>query len=89
VVRESRYIVQIGTDKHLPRIEELVSGEELWGGRFRLHISANQNGAARTIYGSSELEVAVHAAEYLIRREQENNPNRTAPKRVTRREPFP
>jgi hypothetical protein len=69
-LRESKYLVYIGNHTYLLRIEELVSGPALWGGKFRLQLCADRERQPKTIYGSSELEVAERGAEYLVRQNQ-------------------
>lgn len=59
------YELKIGSASHILRIEELVSGSAVWGGVFRLVISANGSTEAKTIYGATADEVAHRAAELL------------------------
>jgi hypothetical protein len=68
LLREHRFIVQIGTETVILRVEELVSGSPLWSGKFRLQIPASTTTEAKIIYGESEEEVARLGAEFLDRR---------------------
>ena len=65
VLKEHRYVVQVGIVKHVLRIEELVSGAALWRDKFRLQIPADLNTQAKTIYGASAEEVAKLGAGLL------------------------
>jgi hypothetical protein len=67
VLKEHRYLVQIGAETHVLRIQELVDGTVGWGGRFRLQIPAGGGANAQTIYGSTGEEVARLAAETFER----------------------
>ncbi len=40
LLKEHRYVVQIGDRKHILRVEELVSGEAIWIDKFRLQGSS-------------------------------------------------
>jgi hypothetical protein len=65
VLKEHRYVVHVGTVKHVLRIEELVSGRAVWRDKFRLLIPADPNSPAETIYGASAEEVAELGANFL------------------------
>ena len=65
LLRHHRYEVQIGNQSHVLRIEELVSGSGLWGGKFRIQMAANGTVEAKTFYGASADAVAQQAAELL------------------------
>jgi hypothetical protein len=65
VLKEHQYVVQVGTVKHVLRIEELVSGAALWRDKFRLQIPADLNTQTKTIYGASAEEVAELGADFL------------------------
>ena len=65
VLKEHRYVVHVGTVKHVLRVEELVSGAALWRDKFRLQIPADLNNQAKTIYGASAEEVAELGADFL------------------------
>jgi hypothetical protein len=68
LLKEYRYVVQIGTEKHLLRVEELVAGPAVWNGKFRLQILADDERGAETIYGASADGVAQRGAEVMNRR---------------------
>lgn len=65
LLKEHRYVVQIGDRKHILRVEELVSGEAIWTDKFRLQIPADLNRAAKTLYGAAASEVAKMGADFL------------------------
>ena len=65
ILKEHRYVVQIGDRKHILRVEELVSGEAIWTDKFRLQIPADLNRQAKTLYGATASEVAKMGADFL------------------------
>ena len=65
VLKEHRYVVHVGSVKHVLRVEELVSGPAVWRDKFRLLIPADPSGEAKTIYGASAKEVAKLGAGVL------------------------
>lgn len=65
LLKEHRYRVQIGAEARILLVEEHISGMTGWAGKFRVHIPGDSTGESRTIYGSSDQEVAYLAAEYL------------------------
>jgi hypothetical protein len=71
ILKEHRYVVQVGDKKHILRIEELVSGKAIWKEKFRLQIPAESNRAANTLYGASAAEVAKSGADFLAQRKLE------------------
>jgi len=81
VLKEHRYLVQIGAETRVLRIQELVHGTAGWGGRFRLQIPAEGGADAQTIYGSTSEEVARLAAETFKRAHLKLDP-RSASKRT-------
>jgi len=64
ILKEHRYVVQVGPVSHVLRIEELVSGPAVWRDNFRLLIPADRNREAKTIYGASAEEVAELGADF-------------------------
>jgi len=72
ILQEYRYVVQIGNEKHIFRIEELVSGNAIWKEKFRLQIPAAFDREAKTFYGRSATEVAKLGADFLAHRELES-----------------
>jgi hypothetical protein len=65
ILKEHRYVVQVGAVNHVLRIEELVSGPALWRAKFRLNIPADLNRQAEILYGASADEVAELGADFL------------------------
>jgi hypothetical protein len=65
ILKEHRYVVEIGDQKYVFRIEELVSGKAIWKEKFRLHIPAESNRSAKTLYGASAAEVAKLGADFV------------------------
>jgi hypothetical protein len=65
ILKEHRYVVQVGAVNHVLRIEELVSGPAVWRDKFRLHIPADLKSEAKTIYGASAEQVAKLGADVL------------------------
>jgi hypothetical protein len=72
LLKQHRYVVQIGIESHLLRIEERVSGLGVWRGKFRVQIPATTRNEATTIYGRSADEVAAAAARFLDYRRRES-----------------
>ena len=68
LLKEYRYVVQIGAETHVLRVEELVAGPAVWGGKFRLQILADEQRGAQLIYGTSADEVAQKGAAVMDRR---------------------
>jgi len=69
LLRHYRYEVQIGSSSHVLRVEELISGPAVWGGKFRIQLPANGTVGAKTFYGASVDAVALEVAELLSQRE--------------------
>lgn len=65
LVREERFIVLIGAEEVILRVQELVSGLELWPQRCRVQIPASHTRGALTCYGATPQEVAERAAKEL------------------------
>jgi hypothetical protein len=68
LLREHRYFVQVGTDVHTLRVEELVAGPAVWRSKFRLQIPASHGTTAEVIYGENADEVAEKAATVISQR---------------------
>lgn len=64
-IRETRYIVYIGLEEHVLRVQELLGGLEPWPARFRTQIPASAEREATTLYGATEKEVVERATEFL------------------------
>jgi len=73
LVRHHRYEIKIGSESQILRIEELVSGPDVWGGTYRLVLLVGDGKTAKTIYGATADEVANRAVE-LMTRERFCNP---------------
>jgi hypothetical protein len=67
IIKEERYIVYIGTEEHMLRVQELLRGLEPWPERFRAQIPASAERQATTVYGSTGREVVELATEFLNR----------------------
>ena len=65
LLREERYILYSGVQEHVMRLQELVGGDEVWPGRFRVELSASEGKKAARFYGSSSSEVIERATRYL------------------------
>lgn len=65
ILKEHRYVVQVGAVSHVLRVEELVSGPAVWRAKFRLNIPADLSRQAEVIYGASADEVAELGADFL------------------------
>jgi hypothetical protein len=65
ILKEHRYVVQVGPVSHVLRIQELVSGPAVWRDKFRLLIPADPTTQAKTIYGASAEQVAELGANFL------------------------
>lgn len=65
MIKEERYIVYLGTEEYVLRVQELLGGLEPWPDRFRAQIPASAERNATTVYGSTGREVAERATEYL------------------------
>jgi hypothetical protein len=65
LVRHYRYEIKIGSISQIFRIEELISGPDVWGGTFRLVLPVSAGKETKTIYGATADEVANRAAELM------------------------
>jgi phenylacetate-coenzyme A ligase PaaK-like adenylate-forming protein len=65
LIREDRYLLRIGAEEHILRVQELVWGSERWPEPFRVEICASGGHKAAKFYGTSAREVVEMAAEYL------------------------
>lgn len=66
-IREERYIVYIGAEEHVLRVQELLQGLEPWPAKFRTQIPASAERQATTLYGSTEKEVVERVTEFLAK----------------------
>lgn len=65
VIREERYLVEIGAEQFILRVQELISGCAFWPGKFRIHVPASQDGRSTTVYGATALETIENATQLL------------------------
>lgn len=65
MIKEERYIINIGNEAHVLHIEELLWGVAEWPEQFRAHIPPSEDRDANTVYGATAREVAERAMEYL------------------------
>ena len=65
LIREERYIFQIGTEEHILRVQEIISGAEAWRERFRIQVAASHTREAKTFYGTTSQAVVRRAVEFL------------------------
>ena len=65
LIREERYIFQIGTEEHILRVQEIISGADAWPERFRIKVPASHTREAKTFYGATSDEVVQRATEFL------------------------
>jgi len=65
LIKEERYIFSIGTEEHVLRVQELVSGSTPWPEPFRTHLPASNFREARKFHGRTALAAADRATEYI------------------------
>jgi hypothetical protein len=65
MIKEETYILYIGTEEYVLRVQELLWGLEPWPERFRVQIPASAERKATTVYGSTGRDAAERAMEYL------------------------
>jgi len=65
LVKEERYILLLGTEEHILRVQELISGTTVWPMPYRINLAASYAQEGKTFYGTSAREVVERAAEYL------------------------
>jgi len=65
VIKEERYILQIGSYEHILRVQELLNGVAPWPDRFRVQLVASHAHPGKTIYAASAEETVMLAATYL------------------------
>jgi len=73
MIKEEQYIICIGAEEHVIRVQELLWGSEAWPERFRARISQSMERLAITVYGSSGREVAERPVERLSHFSCEDN----------------
>ena len=65
MINEEKYILYIGTEEHVLRVQELLWGLEPWPEKFRALLPASREWTATAVYGSSGREAAERAMEFL------------------------
>ena len=65
IIKEERYIVRVGYEEHVLRVQELVSGPDYWHNPFRVQLEASARREARTIFGADSREVVEKATDYI------------------------
>ena len=65
LIREERYILQIGAEEHILRVQEILSGAEDWPERFRIQVPASHTREAKRFYGATSQAVVGRAIEFL------------------------
>jgi hypothetical protein len=66
LIREFRYILQVGAEEIDMRVQELVWGSERWPERCRIHVTASHTRKAQRFYGATPRETVEQAVEYLL-----------------------
>ena len=84
LIKEERYIFSIGTEEHVLRVQELVSGSTPWPEPFRTHLPASNFREARKFHGRTALAAADRATEYISSTVREVPPYRAALTRATK-----
>jgi len=65
MIKEDRYVVYIGSEEYVLRVQELLWGLDPWPERFRVLLPASNEWTATTMYGSTAREAAERTMEYL------------------------
>ena len=65
LIKEERYLVRIGSQEYVLRPQRLVSGDEVWPGRWQIDVSASPGIQAKRFYGQTSLQAAAKAAKHL------------------------
>jgi hypothetical protein len=65
MIKEERYIVYLDTEEHILRVQQLLSGLEPWPEKFRALLPSSEEWTATMVYGSSGIEAAERAMQYL------------------------
>lgn len=65
LIREERYILNIGLEKHFLRVQELISAPTNWPHAFRIQLAASPARNARNFYGVTARAVLDLAAAHL------------------------
>lgn len=65
LITEYRYILQIGVEEVVLRVQELIWGAEPWPEKCRIQLPASPTRAAQKFYGANPREVVEKAVQYL------------------------
>lgn len=65
LIKEERYILRVGTEEHVLRVQQLLQGSTPWSERFRIELPASRTRNARKFYGTTAREVVDLAVEFL------------------------
>lgn len=65
ILKEERYLLYLNGNEHFLRVQELISGTEIWPERFRVQLAASSERESARFYGSTALEVVLRASSYL------------------------
>lgn len=66
LIREERFILRIGTEEHVLRVQQLVLGDARWPDEWRVNVPASHGLKAKLCYGSTAEQAAASAAEHLL-----------------------
>lgn len=65
LIREHRYVLSLGLDTHVLRVEELIAGPISWPRKFRIRLPASMRSEAKTFYGTTGNQVARKITAFL------------------------
>lgn len=65
LIREHGYILSLGLDTHVLRVEELIAGPISWPRKFRVHLPASMRSEAKTFYGATGNQAAKKITAFL------------------------
>ncbi len=65
LIKEEKYILYLGTEEHVLRVQNLVWGLEPWPEKFRALLPPSRRWTATVVYGSSGREAVERAMEYM------------------------
>lgn len=65
LLREERYVLQIGSEEYVLRAQELIRGANPWPGKCRVQLAASGAREGKKFYGATPREAAERAVDYL------------------------
>ncbi len=65
LIKEVRYVLQVGMEERFLRVQEYVWGTETWPNKCRVHVPASSSRAAKTMYAVNPDQAAEQAAKYI------------------------